>query len=55
MDSVIGNFLNPEQCIEEDLPLIPPYFFEEQIPFILIYVHAKKMIVTTARKALKEI
>ena len=36
VDSVIRNFLNPEQSVEDDLPLIPPYFFEKPNPFILI-------------------
>ena len=37
VDSVIGNFINPRPAdIDEDLPLIPPYFFDSPPPFILI-------------------
>ena len=36
--SVINNFCNPVPDVEEDLPLIPPYFFEQPAPFILIEV-----------------
>ena len=37
VESVIGNFINPKPVEdEEDLPLIPPYFFDSPPPFILI-------------------
>ena len=36
VDSVIRNFLNPQQDKDDSLPLIPSFFFEETQPFILI-------------------
>jgi len=36
VDSVIRNFQNPQQGKDDDLPLIPSYFFEKPPPFILI-------------------
>ena len=36
VDSVIGNYLNPQQDKDDDLPLIPLFFFEKPPPFILI-------------------
>ena len=36
VSSVIDNFNNPPA--QDDIPLIPPYFFEEPAPFILIEV-----------------
>ena len=36
VESVIRNFLEKEENKEEDLPLIPSFFFEEQPPFLLI-------------------
>ena len=39
VDSVIGNFINPRPAdVDEDLPLIPTYFFEIPPPFILVEV-----------------
>ena len=36
VSSVIDNFNNP--TIQEDSPLIPPFFFEEPAPFILVEI-----------------
>ena len=37
LKSVIANFVNPKPGEdEEDLPLIPSFFFEEPSPFILV-------------------
>ena len=36
VDSVIRNYLNPQQDKDDDLPLIPSFFFEKPPPFILI-------------------
>ena len=37
--SIINNFVNPVTTVEEeDQPLIPPYFFEQPAPFVLIEV-----------------
>ena len=38
VDSVIRNFESPKPEYDEDLPLIPAYFFEAPPPFILIEV-----------------
>ena len=36
VDSTIHNFSNPDPSRDEDLPLIPNFFFEPPLPFILI-------------------
>ena len=36
VDSVIRNFISPMQDKDDSLPLIPPFFFEKPLPFILI-------------------
>ena len=37
VDSVIRNFINPKPAdVDEDLPLIPPFFFESSPPFFLV-------------------
>ena len=36
VNSVIRNFQNPQQDKDDDLPLIPSFFFEKPPPFVLI-------------------
>ena len=36
VNSVVDNFNNPQPFEDEDLPLIPDYFYEPPIPFILV-------------------
>ena len=36
VDSVIRNYLNPQHDKDDDLPLIPPFFFEKPPPFVMI-------------------
>ena len=36
VNSVVDNFNNPRPFEDEDLPLIPDYFYEPPIPFILV-------------------
>ena len=33
VDSVIGNFINPRPAGIDDLPMIPPYYFDSPPPF----------------------